>query len=98
MAKSTILEPPGPIEPVKLKEIVAEVCARRTFADHHGYRPADVAGLDPELLWVTTAKDAIKIPANWVEPGRLVVLEEQVDPGGGVPLADWIDARLFPLV
>jgi tetraacyldisaccharide 4'-kinase len=78
-----------------LEALGAELCARRTFADHHGYRPADVAGLDPELLWVTTAKDAIKIPASWVDPGRLVVLEEQVDPAGGAPLADWIDARLF---
>jgi tetraacyldisaccharide 4'-kinase len=78
-----------------LEMLGAEICARRTFADHHGYTRGDVADLDPALLWITTAKDAIKILPGWVGAGRLAVLEEQVDPAGGVPLAGWIDARLF---
>ena len=77
-----------------LEALGAEVCARRVFADHHGYRPADVAGLDPELLWVTTAKDAVKIPAGWLEPGRLAVLEEEVDPASATALVDFVAARL----
>jgi len=77
-----------------LEALGAEVCARRTFADHHGYRPADVAGLDPELLWVTTAKDAIKIPASWVEPGRLVILEEEVERASALALVDFVAAKV----
>ena len=78
----------------ELEALGAELCARRVFADHHGYRPVDVAGLDPELLWVTTAKDAVKLPASWVEPGRLVVLEEEVDPTSAAALVDFVAAKV----
>jgi tetraacyldisaccharide 4'-kinase len=77
-----------------LAELGAEICARRVFADHHGYRPADLAGLDPGLLWVTTAKDAIKIPPTWAAPAELVVLEEDVLRDTALPLVDFVTARL----
>lgn len=77
-----------------LEALGAEICARRVFADHHGYARADVADLDPELLWITTAKDAIKIPPSWVQPGRLAVLEEEVDRASGAPLVDFVAAKV----
>ncbi len=77
-----------------LAELGADVCARRVFADHHRYAPADLAGLDPALLWVTTAKDAIKIPPSWAAPAELVVLEEDVERDTALPLVEFVDARV----
>lgn len=77
-----------------LAELGAEICARRTFADHHAYSPADLRGLDPGLLWVTTAKDAVKIPPAWAGTAELVVLEEDVERDGALPLVDFVVSRL----
>ena len=77
-----------------LGELGAEISARRVFADHHRYARADLAGLDPALLWVTTAKDAIKIPPSWVSPAELVVLDEDVEREASLPLVEFVSARL----
>ncbi|MFI5315942.1 MAG: tetraacyldisaccharide 4'-kinase [Myxococcota bacterium] len=77
-----------------LAELGAEICARRVFRDHHAYAPADLAGLDPDLLWVTTAKDAIKIPPAWAAGAELAVLEEEVDRASGLPLVEFVASRL----
>ncbi len=74
----------------ELTELGAEVVARRTFADHHRYRRSDLSGLDPGLLWVTTEKDAVKIPARWSLRVKLVVLEEEIRPHGGGALIDFV--------
>ncbi len=78
----------------ELTELGAEVAARRTFADHHRYRRSDLKALDPGLLWVTTEKDAVKIPAGWSLPAKLVVLEEEVRPRGGGALIDFVLERV----
>jgi tetraacyldisaccharide 4'-kinase len=77
-----------------LAELGAEISARRVFADHHRYTRDDLAGLDPALLWVTTAKDAIKIPPSWVTHTELVVLDEDVERDTGLALVDFVSARL----
>jgi tetraacyldisaccharide 4'-kinase len=77
-----------------LTELGAEICARRVFADHHAYARADLAGLDPALLWVTTAKDAIKIPPAWAEGAELAVLDEDVDRASGMPLVDFVASHV----
>ena len=77
-----------------LESLGAAVCARRIFADHHGYTPADLAGLDPDLLWVTTAKDAVKIPPAWAGPAELVVLEEELARESALPLVEFVASKL----
>jgi tetraacyldisaccharide 4'-kinase len=77
-----------------LGELGAEISARRVFADHHRYTRADVAGLDPALLWVTTAKDAIKIPPSWLTNAEVVVLDEDVERASALTLLDFVAARV----
>ncbi len=77
-----------------LAELGAEISARRVFADHHRYTRADLATLDPALLWVTTAKDAVKIPPSWLARAELVVLDEDVERESSLPLVDFVSARL----
>ncbi len=77
----------------ELTELGAEVAARCTFADHHRYCRSDLSALDPGLLWVTTEKDAVKIPAGWSLGAKLVVLEEEVRPLGGNALIDFVLKR-----
>ncbi|HTO52082.1 MAG TPA: tetraacyldisaccharide 4'-kinase [Myxococcota bacterium] len=77
-----------------LESLGAELCARRVWSDHHGYQPRDLADLERELLWVTTAKDAVKIPPAWAGDAELVVLEEDVERASALPLVDFVAARL----
>ena len=53
-----------------LKGIGAELVARHAFADHHPYRAAELRRLLAEAqaahaVLVTTAKDAVRLPAEW---------------------------------
>jgi tetraacyldisaccharide 4'-kinase len=75
-----------------LRALGADVREVRAFADHHPYRRRDLAGLASELRWITTGKDAVKIPAEWLS-GDVDVLEEEVEPRGR-SVADWVIARL----
>jgi tetraacyldisaccharide 4'-kinase len=77
-----------------LERMGARVERERTFADHHAYRPRDVESLDAELLWVTTAKDAVKLPVRWLSRCPLWVLEEEVRPQGASQLLEWLARRL----
>lgn len=70
----------------------ASVAARHLFRDHHLYRERDLKALDPTLLWITTSKDAVKIPAAWIEGRRVAVIEEEVRPDDEGRLLDWIAA------
>jgi tetraacyldisaccharide 4'-kinase len=78
----------------ELVELGAEVVARRIFRDHHLYRREDLAALDPSLRWITTAKDAVKLPPAWDEARAVYVLEEEVDASSASALADFVAARL----
>ena len=51
-----------------LREVGAEVVATRSFADHHPYRPGEIAALEREAARLgaelfTTEKDAVRLPA-----------------------------------
>ncbi len=76
-----------------LERLGARVLERCVFPDHHRYRRSDLAGLSETLLWVTTEKDAVKIPVSWAPP-RLVTLEESVHVNEASALLDFILQRL----
>jgi tetraacyldisaccharide 4'-kinase len=78
----------------ELVELGAEVVARRVFRDHHLYRREDLSALDPSLRWITTAKDAVKLPPAWDDARVVYVLEEEVEADGASALADFVVARL----
>ncbi len=84
--------------PERLGDAVAALGARvqavRRFPDHHAYAADEIRALDPALLWVTTGKDAVKIPPAWVSRARLLELEEEVAPSGALELLEWLQARL----
>lgn len=56
----------------------AQVAELRTFRDHHLYTRRDMAALPAERPWITTAKDAVKIPPEWTEGRSVLVLEERL--------------------
>jgi tetraacyldisaccharide-1-P 4'-kinase len=71
------------------------VVAQRSFADHHRYRPSDLVGLAGEApLWVTTEKDALKIPSAWARGVDIRVLVISLEVDDAPALLDWIEARL----
>lgn len=78
-----------------LRALGAEIREVRAFADHHLYRRRDLAGLSADLRWITTGKDAVKMPVAWLEGRDVEVLEEEVEPLGA-SLADWVLERLEP--
>ncbi len=84
--------------PERLRDAVAAlgatVHAVRRFADHHVYTSDEIRALDPALLWITTGKDAVKIPPAWLGRARLLALEEDVAPSGALELLEWLEQRL----
>jgi tetraacyldisaccharide 4'-kinase len=73
----------------------ARVVAERLFRDHHAYARQDVAGLASEApLWVTTEKDAVKLPASWVAPADVRVLAIEFEPDEPEALLDQVEAKL----
>jgi len=72
----------------------ARVMARRIFPDHHAYAPGEVRALTKEMDWVTTAKDAVKLDAGWLDGARLRVLAEDVMPEQPAALVDFVLARV----
>jgi tetraacyldisaccharide 4'-kinase len=77
-----------------VRRLGAEPLALRRFADHHLYRADEIRGLDRAHPWLTTEKDAVKIPAAWLEPRRLLVLEEEVGGADAQALLEWLGPRL----
>ena len=65
-----------------------------TYADHHLYTHAEIATLDPDLIWLTTTKDAVKIPSAWAEGRRVLVLEEEVELEQPHEFIEWVVERL----
>jgi tetraacyldisaccharide 4'-kinase len=78
----------------QLERLGAVIEGRRLFADHHPYKRGDLQGLDAELTWITTSKDAVKIPAAWAGDCRVWVLEEEVRPVEEGRLLAWIVQHL----
>ena len=74
----------------ELGALGAEVSMQRVFADHHCYRRSDIASLDPGVTWVTTEKDAVKIPASWAGETEICVLEQEVRPSHRGALIDFV--------
>lgn len=78
-----------------LESLGAEVKAERTFPDHHIFSAADVAGLAAEAdLWVTTEKDAGKIPPAWVGDADVRVLVLGTEVIDDAAFLDWLEAKL----
>jgi tetraacyldisaccharide 4'-kinase len=78
-----------------LEGLGARVVAQRCFGDHHAYGPADLSGLGGEApLWITTEKDAVKIPASWAGGADVRVLSIVLAVEEPDALLDWLDARL----
>lgn len=58
----------------------AKVAQERIFPDHHAYRAADLAKLDPGVdAWIVTEKDAFKILPTWTKAGSVWVLRIEAE-------------------
>ncbi len=78
-----------------LESLGARVVTERVFPDHHRYRPADVADLARHgAVWVTTQKDALKLPAAWITGAKVLVLGIELEVEAPGRLLDWLEARL----
>jgi tetraacyldisaccharide 4'-kinase len=78
-----------------LEALGARVVAERSFADHHRYRIGDLAGLAAETpLWITTEKDALKIPRSWARDAVVLVLGIELAVADEEAVLDAIEARL----
>jgi tetraacyldisaccharide 4'-kinase len=73
----------------------ARVVAERSFADHHRYRPRDLAGLAGQApLWITTEKDAGKLLPPWVGDARVAALVIELEVEEPEAWLDWVESRL----
>lgn len=73
----------------------ARVVAERSFGDHHRYRPRDLDGLADEApMWVTTEKDALKIPDAWSRGADIRVLAIELEVEDEAALLEWLEGRL----
>jgi len=78
-----------------LEALGARVVAERVFPDHHRYRPADVADLARHAaVWVTTEKDALKLPVAWAPGARVLVLGIELEVEAPDRFLEWLEARL----
>jgi len=89
----------GIARPASLRRSVealgARVVAERVFPDHHRYRPRDVRDLARETpIWITTEKDALKIPTGWVGDADVRVLAITLALDDPKRVLDWLEARL----
>ncbi len=78
----------------ELERLGAEVKSERRYRDHHLYAREEIAELDPALTWLTTAKDAVKIPPAWLGGLRLWVVAEEIGGRDRNSLLDWLSGRL----
>jgi tetraacyldisaccharide 4'-kinase len=78
-----------------VESLGALIVARRVFRDHHRYRPEDLRSLSADVdCWVTTEKDAVKIPPQWLGGRDLRVLTSSLEIQAGDELLDWLEVRL----
>ena len=74
----------------EIEALGAEVTELRAYPDHHLYTRAEIEALDPTRQWLTTPKDAVKIPPSWAAGRRVAVVEEEVRPDEPHRLLEWI--------
>jgi tetraacyldisaccharide 4'-kinase len=81
-----------------LVSLGARVVAERSFPDHHRFQPGDLKGLAFEASrWVTTEKDAARLPVGLLEPGtRVEVLALETRLPESAAFLDWLETRLRP--
>ena len=82
-----------------IESLGSRVVARRIFADHHRYRPVDVANLSSEAsVWLATEKDAVKLKPDWVVGSDVRVLEIEMEPDAAFVrwLSESVRARVAP--
>jgi tetraacyldisaccharide 4'-kinase len=78
-----------------LESLGALIVARCILPDHHRYRIDDLRSLHADAdCWVTTEKDAVKIPPGWLGSLDLRVLTMELEVERGDELLDWIEVRL----
>lgn len=78
-----------------VERLGARVVCERFFADHHRWRPRDVVDLARATpLWVTTEKDALKIPRSWVGRANVLALAIELELEGPETFLDWMETRL----
>ena len=78
-----------------LESLGALIVARRILPDHHRYRIDDLRSLHADVdCWVTTEKDAVKIPPGWLGSLDLRVLTMELEVERADELLDWIEVRL----
>ncbi|ALG69756.1 tetraacyldisaccharide 4'-kinase [Azospirillum thiophilum] len=83
-----------------LEALGARVVERVSFADHHPYRPAEVAALIDRAaalgaLPVTTAKDAVRLPPDLRGQVRVLPVSVRWAPEGAEVLAALLDPLLL---
>ncbi len=80
-----------------LEALGAEVVATRAFPDHHRFSRNDLSGLARDAtLWVTTEKDAGKLPPAWTEGADVRVLGLETSVADAESFLDWLESRLHP--
>jgi tetraacyldisaccharide 4'-kinase len=78
-----------------LLQLGARIVAERIFPDHHRYRQRDLAHLVREApLWITTAKDALKITPEWTGRADVRVLEIDLDVVQPDTWVDWLESKI----
>ena len=78
-----------------VEKLGARVVAERAFADHHAYTARDLQGLGALApLWITTEKDAGKIPPSFVRGFTLEVLALETQITDAPRFLAWLEERL----
>jgi tetraacyldisaccharide 4'-kinase len=73
----------------------ARVVRERRFDDHHRYRERDLRSLEQDApVWLTTEKDALKIPPSWVGCADVRVVSIEIVVEDAERLCEWLEDRL----
>lgn len=76
-----------------LRQHNLQLVATQSFADHYAYQPQDITDLKTQIaqhqaVAVTTAKDAVKLPADFRQ--QLVILETELQIDNEEALLQWL--------
>lgn len=78
-----------------LEALGARVVAEHAFPDHHRFRPGDLDRLERHVpVWVTTEKDAVRLPATWTGGADVRVLASELVVEDETALLDFLEPRL----
>jgi len=88
---------PGAFE-ATARGLGVRVHSHRRFPDHHSFAPGDLDGLGVERAVLTTAKDAARLDGlpEVDAPGRLLILEVELNVSRGRPILDALLDTLPP--